>query len=393
MNAMTSDCLEWLLQPMEPAEFLADYLGKRVLVLHHTDETRFRRILSLSDYQGIIAGLPSANSKFEHRPSLAHRLRLAGDDGYLDMDAVLSGYAQGSSVYLDDVHRRHPPLQAFCNRLEQSFAHHQRPLAECCPATVFLTPAKSQALDPHIDPSDLFVLQLEGTKRWRFFGETARSGAPGKRLDDLPVCTQEVVLAPGSVVYVPRGFIHCANTTGAHSFAVTIGFNPFSWRYVLKDLVEQHLSLSESMNQALQPDMLVNGRLSAAGLDSLRARLRDLCETEAFLERARQYRMTDAETRITHFAETHRLHDIDGNTLLRARGPLECRIAEDHVYLIRDDRYVMGATQSMLGTFQSLVERQSAFPVSSMIESVDQGASIELARRLVFEGLHEIMGG
>jgi ribosomal protein L16 Arg81 hydroxylase len=314
----TADRLEWLLSSIDTNEFLSDYLGKRVLVLHSADRTRFRHLLSLSDYQGIIAGLPSSNSKFEHRPSLAHRVCVAGDDGYLNMDAVLSGYAQGSTVYMDDVHRRHPPLKAFCAELAQSFLRHQRPLAECGPATVFLTPANSQALGPHIDPSDLFVLQLEGSKRWRFFGNTARSGAPGKLLDDLPACTLDVVLEPGSVAYIPRGFIHCANTTDTYSFATTIGFDPYSWRFVIKGIVERQLNRTPSLNQALEPQMIANGRLSTAGLNELRVLLRGLCNTEEFRDQARKYGVANGEAKLADFDEVHRLHALDGNAPPRA---------------------------------------------------------------------------
>src|SRR4029453_15181622 len=98
MEAITGDRLSWLLDPVTPASFFAEYLGKRVLVVESTNGSKFHQVLSLAEYYGNGAGLRSSDTTFQHRPSLANKVFLAGDDGYIKMDGVLSGYGQGSTV-------------------------------------------------------------------------------------------------------------------------------------------------------------------------------------------------------------------------------------------------------------------------------------------------------
>ncbi|PXA97066.1 hypothetical protein DMC47_15955 [Nostoc sp. 3335mG] len=68
----------------------------------------------------------------------------------------------------------------------------------------------------HYDPEDLIVLQLAGSKRWRFHGEAARdserSRGPADERDH-PV-TNELVMAPGDILYVPAGLRHRCEPQG-----------------------------------------------------------------------------------------------------------------------------------------------------------------------------------
>ena len=73
---------------------------------------------------------------------------------------------------------------------------------------------------PHWDDVDVFVLQLEGSKRWRVFAPPTEEqelprhsskdfGGPAalKRAGYEAACL-DVVLERGDVLYLPRGFVH-----------------------------------------------------------------------------------------------------------------------------------------------------------------------------------------
>lgn len=88
-------------------------------------------------------------------------------------------------------------------------------------SNAYLTPLNSQGFAPHYDDVDVFILQLEGFKRWRVY-------APFNKAETLPRASSrdytekeveemgeeevDMVLGPGDVLYLPRGWIHQAET-------------------------------------------------------------------------------------------------------------------------------------------------------------------------------------
>ena len=61
---------------------------------------------------------------------------------------------------LQGLHRTWPPLVAFCQQLAAELGHPVQ-------ANAYVTPPQSQGFDDHYDVHDVFVLQVEGEKRWR----------------------------------------------------------------------------------------------------------------------------------------------------------------------------------------------------------------------------------
>ncbi|GAA52775.1 lysine-specific demethylase NO66 [Clonorchis sinensis] len=112
-------------------------------------------------------------------------------------------------------------------------------------ANVYLTPPGSQGFAPHYDDIEAFVLQLEGTKRWRVYAP--RDESEKLACDPSPNFSQEEIgepiltatLKPGDVLYFPRGYIHQAETSeDAHSLHLTIStYQKHSWGDFLSKLL------------------------------------------------------------------------------------------------------------------------------------------------------------
>ena len=91
-------------------------------------------------------------------------------------------------------------------------------------SNAYLTPLNSQGFAPHYDDVDVFILQLEGFKRWRVYApfnkretlprESSRDYTE-KEVEEHPSGVEgemDVVLGPGDVLYLPRGWVHQAET-------------------------------------------------------------------------------------------------------------------------------------------------------------------------------------
>lgn len=112
-----------------------------------------------------------------------------------------------------------------------------------CGANSYLTPKQSQGLAPHYgaipavvdlhgaacnanarsaDDVEVFILQVEGRKRWRLYHPLESEQLPDEYSPDFTPAQvahfkmhSEVTLEQGDLLYFPRGWIHQAVTSGA----------------------------------------------------------------------------------------------------------------------------------------------------------------------------------
>lgn len=146
---------------------------------------------------------------------------------------LFGAYLDGCSVVLNHADWLCPYIAYLCLDLQKAFPHAY--------ANAYLTPPDSQAVPPHADDRDVFVIQLVGQKHWKVYGTVPipypfpheQVGKAG--LDISPQvltgpCLHDTVLKPGHVLYMPRGFVHEARTCDQEcSFHVTIALPTHDW--------------------------------------------------------------------------------------------------------------------------------------------------------------------
>lgn len=160
--------------------------------------------------------------------------------GLVDPDAVREAYADGSTLVLQSLHRIHPPLVRFCRRLAGELGHP----TQC---NAYVTPPGSQGFAPHHDTHDVFVLQVDGTKRWHVHEPalalplasqpSAHLTGDGRLVGAGTVPMLSIVLGPGDALYLPRGYIHAAETNDDRSIHLTVGVLAITANDVLRDVL------------------------------------------------------------------------------------------------------------------------------------------------------------
>jgi len=159
----------------------------------------------------------------------------------------LTSYEDGKRETHNPVGRAHAPVvwdyfgngcsvrllnpQTFSETVWQTLAYLQEFLGCFVGANVYLTPAGTQGFAPHWDDIEALVLQLEGKKRWRVYEprfpqeELPRFSSPNLTDDDIGSPILDVVLTPGDVLYMPRGYIHQGEALeDVHSLHITISY-------------------------------------------------------------------------------------------------------------------------------------------------------------------------
>ncbi len=180
---------------------------------------------------------------------------------------LLWDFLDGGSAIINRIDRLWPPIGRLCAAMRADFLH--------VFAVMYLTPRDSRAVPAHTDDQDVFILQLAGRKAWTVYdspielpctheqlGKTEPI-APSLWANELHEPRLNVELAPGSLLYLPRGAVHEARCTHAGGSSLHITFtvqtSDLNWRTFLRDgLLELHRS-SEAARCALPLDAALGG--------------------------------------------------------------------------------------------------------------------------------------
>jgi bifunctional lysine-specific demethylase and histidyl-hydroxylase NO66 len=185
----------------------------------------------------------------------------AGIADQVSDDKLVRLFADGSTLVLQALHRVWSPILEFCQRLAAELGHPVQ-------ANAYVTPPQNQGFSAHYDVHDVFVLQIEGEKRWLIHPPVLKSplrdqpwadrkAQVEKRAQEPPLI--EALLEPGDCLYLPRGYLHAATALGGVSTHLTLGVHVWT-RYALAEQV-MHQAL-----QTLAANPAVRGSL-ALGMD------------------------------------------------------------------------------------------------------------------------------
>lgn len=158
----------------------------------------------------------------------------------LDDTALWRKFANGATLVLQALHRTWEPISEFTTRLSTELGHPVQ-------ANAYITPPQNRGFDDHYDVHDVFVLQIEGTKRWIIhepvLPDPLRDQVWTDRRSEVANAAKgeasiDTVLEPGDVLYLPRGWLHAAEAQGEVSIHLTLGIH--SWtRYALAEQLAQ----------------------------------------------------------------------------------------------------------------------------------------------------------
>ncbi|MEV6494567.1 cupin domain-containing protein [Actinoplanes sp. NPDC051633] len=239
----------------DPDKFADAYWGRQPLLSRAGElpGSGFADLLSPEDVDELLSrrGLRTPFIRVAERGTVLPASRFTGSGGLgaeigdqVADDKIMRLYADGATLVLQGLHRIWSPLIDFTRQLAGEL---RQPLQ----VNAYLTPPGSQGFSTHYDTHDVFVLQVDGTKRWRIhppvLTDPLEKQAWGGRKDEVSATADgdpalDVVLAPGDALYLPRGWLHSAEAQGERSLHLTVGVRAFT-RYAL---VEELLALAAS---------------------------------------------------------------------------------------------------------------------------------------------------
>jgi ribosomal protein L16 Arg81 hydroxylase len=232
--------LEGLVWPYRRDEFMRDYWQRRPLYVKGTERRlpHLRELLLGFDVERILAAADLDRTivqpPLEQQRAPGERPAPRGSD----VPSLLRLHAQGNQLYIAT--SGVPGVSDWVARLSQDLGR----VWSTGQGDVYATRAGGGA-DIHFDRNDNFTIQLQGRKLWYFSsepyyaqplhnsGETeALPYDPTFVFDPSRIDTgrlEEVVLGPGDMFYMPRGFLHGTRADeDSLSFNLSLGAQPWA---------------------------------------------------------------------------------------------------------------------------------------------------------------------
>jgi len=384
-----------LLAPLPLGRFLDEILGKTFFFVGDAAGRDWRAALLggdpedaiLADYARIAPHLGShAAAPTGPIPTLE-----ALGDATAFKAKIDAFHARGYTVRLPAMRAINPALETVVRALEAMFLV---PVG----AEVFWSRGGARA-PAHHDDFDLIVAQIKGTKRW--YISTDRSELPNvwrgipegeETIERFAV----VDIAPGNLLYLPRGTKHCVDAT-SDAIHVSIGFTPVTLREALIACIDRLSDIERPLRESIGERMARQSESGKFGNVPAHVRggvaaLAHYCGMDGFVADALQQRASQtvgkldklrpamAPARLTLASRLRQnplcIHHLSGN-----QTKIDFAYPGGHHYLHR------GAEEAI-----SFVARTQSFRARDIPGAVGDEVRLALAERLLASGILELEG-
>jgi hypothetical protein len=256
-----------IVSPLAVSHFLQAFHEKRRLHIQTIEPARGERLLPWKDIETMISMRSFDDMQvMQSGMPLPPQLYTSNDMG--DLHDIL---AQGASIVLRQVQLHVPQIQWLATAIE-------RQMGFAVGVNAYLSFARGGAFKPHWDKHDVLVIQVHGTKTWRLWDGILKnpiesSNRARYEIDDAH--SEELELAPGDALYIPRGEPHAASVCAGASVHLTFGLDSLTGVDVLQQL--QHAAGHDEFLRADLPPQVAEAQLRDYEVE-LKARLHRLVD-------------------------------------------------------------------------------------------------------------------
>lgn len=258
-----------LIHPKSREDFFSHYWETQPLFVKRNSPGYYDRLLKLEDMDRYIG------TRAFHRSDI--RMVKQGKelefddyakDGVADRVKIMRLFNSGAMMLFSHLNRFHLPLAEAISACEAEIHVPMR-------SNVYLSPPSSRGFDLHWDTHDVIVLQISGTKRWHIYDNPVELPhehhlQQKSRILEQAVKMTEVVMTPGSMLFLPRGYVHGAETEDGHSLHITIGLRSLTIADVILGEFRRKSLLDIDMRKVVLFDDAQDETRLAAARDAIR---------------------------------------------------------------------------------------------------------------------------
>lgn len=383
-------------------EFFKSYFGKRPLLRKGALSSDKSRLLTFADLDDLLQSeairpphLRVTRSGMTVRESTYTGTARVQDEHVLQTPnprLVMEHLRLGATVTWNSMNQYVPRLRALGTEIGTAFATRSDVVA-------FVTPAGQPGFAPHYDPTDVIVIQVDGTKAWKVWQPPEDYVLPdGPRVDitELGSPVIDTVLEPGDVLYVPHGRPHVAVCEDTMSLHLSCTIRPRTWSDMVQAVVADIAGSEESWEEFPALAWSESAQLE----EHLQTKLAELVTRLA---------RVDARSQLDQFrAEGTRVEGIGRSEYMQAVARIDhideaavVGVPEDCVILAADSQdddkvsiRTKGNTLQLPGALRPVLEGlRDGGPreVRHLSEGVSEDKLLEQAKKLVRAGVLEMV--
>jgi ribosomal protein L16 Arg81 hydroxylase len=246
----------------------------------------------------------------------------------LDDTALWRAFDDGATLVLQALHRTWEPVADLVAALGAELGHPVQ-------ANAYVTPPQNRGFDAHYDVHDVFVLQIQGTKRWLVHEPVFPDPLRDQPWTDHRAAVAEAargepavdaVLEPGDVLYLPRGWLHSARAQGEPTVHLTLGVHTRT-RYALAEQLTRAALAALREDPEMRTALPLGVEDPADALDVVRKHLAAaLAEADPAPAFHRAGRAAARPAPLGPLAQYAALRGLGPDTRVRLRGALDARL-------------------------------------------------------------------
>jgi len=209
-----------LLLPVSCARFIDEHFERAPLHVPRNDASWYDDIITRAQF---VEALTTTDPELMRLTSVLDDAKVCPTT----VQRALDAFRNGATIVANQLHLAIPAIARLCRGLEVFF---------CQPfqANAYFTPSGNQGFGAHFDVHEVFILQISGRKAWRVYAPSVvLPFTEMLRGVDITGASPhlDVVLAPGDLLYLPRGWIHEGRAVeGEASLHISLGLISFTWR-------------------------------------------------------------------------------------------------------------------------------------------------------------------
>lgn len=240
------------------------------------DPEAARDLMCLSAFEKLLDGpdAPLERTDIFHGGHILRLMDIHHRSNRRVSDVSAEYIAKGATLRVRDIDRSSPMLAAFTRTVSRVYAAKSQ-------INLYLTPPATAGFPPHFDNTDVFILQVAGSKKWSLYHEYSnRVPLPDpdvawepERFQPLGEAETHIVKV-GDVLYLPRGAMHSAVCTDEESLHLTISLKPLT----VAELLQRELHRLSQIEPGLRERAVWSVDGGEAEEDDLRETMRGWLE-------------------------------------------------------------------------------------------------------------------
>lgn len=168
------------------------------------------------------------------------RVQLTHIDDAPDSAKMKRAFQTGATLTWNSMNHYVPKLRELTTTLSRNLGCRTDVVA-------FATPAGVQGFAPHLDSTEVFVIQISGTKKWTVWDTWRPRPGVGQVLETskLDEPAMRFVMEPGDCLYLPWGTPHVAESQDSPSLHLSVTAKPSTWADLVAKVLEDLLTAEE----------------------------------------------------------------------------------------------------------------------------------------------------